>query len=180
MGPLVFLSTQVTCQYSGTVHYSKGSTKLPSLTGVTLTLAGFNPSNGVVNWSLPVSNVASLTFGNNLSFVDGTSLVVQEKKTGRDVVLNTSTGTTTPLKSSQILWCEKTPIYAVVAVKGSVGSGKHASAPVYYPCTTTGKPTAKLPSGFPVSVGTTVNGVFVWTSPRGLATHVTGEPSTSA
>ena len=180
MGPLAFLSTEVTCQYSGIVHYSKGSTKLPSLAGVTLTLAGFNPSSGVVNWTLPVSNVASLTFGNNLSFVDGTSLVVQERKTGKDVVLNTSTGTTAPLKSNQILWCEKSPIYTVVAVKGSPGSGKRASAPVYYPCTTTGRPTAKLPSGFPDSVGATVNGVFVWPSPRGLATHVTGEPSTSA
>lgn len=179
MGPLVFLSTQVTCQYSGTIHYSKGSTKLPSLKGVTLTLAGFNPSNGVVSWTLPVSNVASLTFGNNLSFVDGTSLVVQEKGSRKDVILNTSTGTTAPLKSSQILWCEKTPIYTVVAVKGSAGSGKHAGAPVYYPCTTTGKPTAKAPSGFPASVGATVNGVFVWTSPHGLATHVTGEPSTA-
>jgi hypothetical protein len=180
MGPLAFLSTQVTCQYAGTIHYAKGSTELPSLTGVTLTLAGFNASNGVVSWTLPVSNVASLTFGNNLSFVDGTRMVVRDKKTGKDVVLNTSAGTTAPLKGSQVLWCERTPIYNVVAVKGSPGSGKHASAPVYYPCTVNGKPTVKLPSGFPASVGATVNGVFVWPSPHGLLTHVTGEPNTSA
>jgi hypothetical protein len=180
LGPLVFLSTEVTCQYTGTIHYAKGSTKLPSLTGVTLTLAGFNPSSGVVNWTLPVSNVASLTFGNNLSFVDGTRMVVLDKKTGKVVVLDTSTGTTAPLKGSQILWCEKTPTFNVVAVKGSPGRGKHASAPVYHPCTTSGRPTAKLPSGFPDSVGATVNGVFVWPSPQGLLTHVTGEPSTSA
>jgi hypothetical protein len=180
MGPLAFLSTEVTCQYAGTVHYSKSSTKLPSLSGVTLTLAGFNPSSGVVNWTLPVSNVASLTFGNNLSFVDGTRMVVRDKKTGKDVVLNTSTGTTAPLTSRQILWCEKTPIFTVVAVKGSPGGGKHVSAPVYFPCTTSGKPTAKMPSGFPDSVGATVNGVFVWPSPQGLLTHVTGEPGTSA
>jgi len=180
MGPLIFLSTQVTCQYSGTVHYSKGSTKPPSLMGVTLTLAGFNPSSGVVSWTLPVSDVASLTFGNDLSFVDGTRLVVRDKKTGKDVILDTSTGGTAPLKGSQILWCEKSPIYAVVAVKGAPGGGKRASAPVYYPCAASGKPTAKQPSSFPSSVGATVNGVFVWPSPQGLSTHVTGEPSTSA
>ena len=180
MGPLIFLSTQVSCQYTGTVHYSKGSTKPPSLAGVTLTLAGFNPVSGVVNWTLPVSDVASLTFGNNLSFVDGIQLVVREKGTGKNEILNTSTGATVPLKPNQVLWCEKTPIYSTVAVKGAPGGGKRESAPVFYPCTTGGKPTTQMPSSLPSSVGATVNGVFVWPSPQGLLTHVTGEPSTSA
>ena len=180
MGPLIFLSTQVTCQYTGTVHFSKKSTRPPSVAGISLTLAGFNPSNGVVSWTLPVSDVASLTFGNDLSFVDGTHLVVRTKNTSKNVILDTSTGTTAPLKSNQVLWCEKTPIYSIVATKGAPGGGKRASVPVFSACTTNGKPTTKTPASFPSSVGVTVNGVFLWPSPHGLLTHVTGEPSSSA
>ena len=93
IGPLAFLSTQVTCQYSGTVHYPKHSTQLPSLRGVTLKLVGFNPTNGAVTWSLPVSNVASLTFGNGVSFLDDSKVIVRDMA-GKMELLNTSTGTT--------------------------------------------------------------------------------------
>jgi hypothetical protein len=179
MGPLVFLTTQVTCQFTGTVHYGKGLS-YPSLRGLTLKLAGFTTTNGAVTWTLPVSNVASLTFGNNLRFLDSTQVVVRPQSTSKVVLLNTLTGATAPLKKNQILWCEKTPFYSVVTTKGASLDGKRISAPVFYPCTANGKARAAAPPSYPSTVGTTVNGVFVWPSPTGLSTHVVGEPSTSA
>jgi hypothetical protein len=179
MGLLAFLSTQVTCQYSGTVHYSKDSTQQPSLRGVTLRLVGFNPATGAVTWSQSVSNVASLSFGKGLSFLDGTKVVVRDMA-GKRVLLNTLTGTTAPLKSSQILWCQKVPMYKVAATKGTPDGGKRTGQTLSFPCTTTGTPSATRPTSYPSTVGTTVNGVFVWPSPSGLRTHVVGEPSTTA
>ena len=178
MGLLGFLSTQVTCQFSGTVHYPKHSTQKPSLRGVTLKLVGFNPANGALTWSLPVSNVASFSFGNGMSFLDGSQVVVRDME-GKQELLNTSTGTTAPLKSSQILWCEKVPTYSVAATKATPGGGKRTSGSVFFPCTTSGKASPLPPPSYPSTVGTTVNGVFVWPSPSGLLTHVVGEPSTS-
>jgi hypothetical protein len=178
MGPLIFLSSQVTCQYSGKVHYAKGATVLPRLGGVTLKLVGFDPTSGSVTWTLPVSNVASLTFGNGVRFLDGTHLVVRETS-GKVVLLDTATGAPAPLKSGQTLWCEKTPIYSVVSTKGAPQGGKRVSEPVYYPCAVNGTRKTQPPS-FPSSVGATVNGVFIWPSPTGLNTHVVGEPSSTA
>ena len=179
VGPLAFLNTQVTCQYSGTVHDAKHSTQPPSLRGVTLKLVGFNPVDGAVTWSLPVSNVASLTFGNGVSFLDDAQVVVRDMA-GKTELLDTSNGTTAPLKSNQILWCQKVPTYTVAAAKGTPDKGKRTGQTAYFPCTTTGKPSAGQPQNYPSSVGTTVNGVFVWPSPSGLRTHVVGEPSTTA
>ena len=179
IGPLAFLSTQVTCQYSGTVHYPKHSTQPPSLRGVTLKLVGFNPTNGAVTWSLPVSNVASLTYGNGVSFLDDSKVVVRDMVKKMEL-LNTSNGTTTALKSSQILWCQKVPTYTVASAKGTPDGGKRTGQTLFFPCTATGKPSAQPPPSYPSSVGVTVNGVFVWPSPCGLRTYVVGEPSTSA
>ena len=179
IGPLTFLSTQVTCQYSGTVHYPKHSTQLPSLRGVKLKLVGFNPANGVVTWSLPVSNVASLTYGTGVSFLDDTKVVVRDMA-GKMELLDTSSGTTAPLKTSQSLWCQKVPTYKVAATKGTPDGGKRTGQTEFFPCTTSGKASPEPPPSYPSSVGVTVNGVFVWPSPNGLQTHVVGEPSTSA
>jgi hypothetical protein len=178
MGPLEFLSTQVSCQYSGTMHRPNHPNQQPSTRGITLKLAGIDPFNGAVNWSVPVSDIDSLTTGDGVSFLNGTELSVRLAN-GKSALLNTSTGATAPLKSGQILWCQKLPIFKVVEAKGIEGGGQRASAPVYFPCTTTGKPAAAPPASFPSSVGATVNGVFVWASPTGLRSHTVGEPHTS-
>jgi outer membrane protein assembly factor BamB len=178
MGGLTVLSTQVTCQYSGSVHYSKNAAQPPSLAGVTLKLVGFNPATGAITWSEPVSDVASLSFGNNVRFVNGTQLVVQNMA-GKMVSLNTSTGATTALKHGQVLWCEKMPTYKVVAEKGAPAGGLRTGQPVFYPCTANGSPSTQPPPSFPSSVGIRVHGVFVWPSPNGLQTHVVGESHTN-
>ena len=53
MGPLVFLSTPVACQYKGTVHESKASTRAASLRGVTLTLGRLRSDDGIYHLVLP-------------------------------------------------------------------------------------------------------------------------------
>jgi hypothetical protein len=165
MGPLMFLSTHVACQYSGTVKKPKAGATL-SLKGVSLKLAGFNPASGAIAWTQSVSDVKAMTSGNGLRFLDGT--------------LDTATGTTSPIKSTTTLWCQKLPIYKVTAFKGEEGGGMRQSAPVYYPCMSNGKPTSKLPANFPSTVGATVNGVYIWASPKGLQTHTVGVSQTTA
>jgi hypothetical protein len=178
MGPLMFLSTQVACQYSGTVKRPKAGATL-SLKGVSLKLAGFNPASGAVAWTQPVSDVKAMTSGNGLQFLDGTRLVVNVPG-GKPVTLNTATGNTSPVKPATILWCQKLPIYKVTPFKGEEGGGMRQSAPVYYPCSTSGRPTSKLPASFPTTAGATVNGVYVWASPTGLQSHTIGVSQTTA
>jgi hypothetical protein len=172
-GALGFLTSQVTCQYSGVIHVSASTSQYPSLRGVTLKLAGFNPASGAITWTLPVSDVTSLSFGNGVAFLDGTHVSVRLMN-GKDALLNTGTGIATPLSKGQTLWCEKTPNYKINAPKGTEAGGERTSEPLYYPCTTTGKASTKLPTTFPSSVGTTVNGLFIWASPTGLRTHILG------
>ena len=173
MGPLQFLTTQIACQYTGSLQRPSKPTLPPSTKGVTLKLAGFNPTSGAIGWTQSVGDVTAMSTGNGLSFMDATRLSVILPN-GKQVLLNTSTGTTTPLKSHTVLWCQKLPIYKVVALKGTEGEGMRQSAPVYFPCTPNGQPTSKIPTSFPSTVGIVVHGVFVWPSPDGLQTHTVG------
>lgn len=173
-GPLDFLTTQVTCQYSGVIHQPAREDQYPSMRHVTLKLAGFNPVSGAITWTLPVSDVTALSFGNGISFLNGTEVAVRLIN-DKMALLNTTTGVTTPLSEGQTLWCETMPMYKVNAPKGST---ERSSEPFYFPCTSNGQASKKLPAVFPSSVGTTVNGVFIWPAPTGLRTHVVGRPQT--
>ncbi len=66
MGGLLFLTTQVTCEYSGVVREPTKGALYPSMNGVTLKLAGFNPTTGAITWTQPVKDVEAMTFGNGL------------------------------------------------------------------------------------------------------------------
>lgn len=179
MGPLMFLTTQVACQFSGSLHKPKNPTAYPSMKGVTLKVVGFNPTNGVIGWTQAVGDVKAMSFGSGLSFVDGTQLSVVLPN-GKRELLNTSTGATTPLKPRTILWCQKLPSYTVTAPKGIEGGGMRQGAPLYFPCTPNGQPTSALPTSFPSTVGIIVGGVFVWPTPDGLQTHAVGVSRSSA
>jgi outer membrane protein assembly factor BamB len=170
MGPLVFLSTPVACQYVGTVHASATSTKPPSLRGVTLRLAGFDPATGSTTWSYPVANVRSLTSGNGVQFIDSDHVVV-ESTSGKTLSLDTSTGSTAPLAQRQRLWCEETPTYTVKATKGNPAGGRRTGETLYSPCNAHGASVGGPPLNDPSTIGVTVNGVFVWPSPDGLQTQ---------
>jgi outer membrane protein assembly factor BamB len=178
MGPLVFLSTPVACQYRGTVHVAATSTKPPSLRGVTLTLAGFDPATGSTSWSLPVANVRSLTSGNGVQFIDSDHLVVHSTS-GRTLSLDTATGLTAPLAPHQRLWCEKTPTYTVTASKGNPAGGRRTGETLYSPCTAHGAIVGGPPPSDPSTIGVTVNGVFVWPSPNGVRTQAVGASTTN-
>ncbi len=178
MGPLAFLSTPVACQYKGTIHYSTTSLKAPSMRGVTLTLAGFDPVTGATTWSYPVSNVSSLTSGHGVRFVDSDHVVVSAN--GRSISLDTSTGAAAPLAAHRALWCETIPTYSVRATRGNPVGGTRTGATLYSPCNARGTRVAGPPSTDPSTIGVTVNGVFVWASPAGLQTHVAGASPTSA
>ena len=179
MGPLMFLTTQVACQYTGVLHKPKKSGLFPSMKGVTLKLVGFNPTSGAIDWTQPVGDVKQMSSGNGLSFLDATELSVTLPN-GKPVLLNTSTGAVTPLKAHTVLWCQKLPGYKIAAIKGAEGGGMRQSAPLYFPCTPDGHPTSKLPASFPSTVGTIVGETFVWPSLDGLQTHTVSGSHASA
>jgi hypothetical protein len=179
MGTLQFLSTQVACQYVGNIQQRKKPSLYPSMTGVTLKLVGFNATTGAIDWSQSVTGVKAMMFGNGLSFRDGTQLLVTLPG-GKQALLNTSTGVTAPITHDATLWCQKLPIYKVPALKGAEGGGMRASAPVYFPCTPNGRSSSKSPASFPSTIGTFVNGAFVWSSPSGLQIHSVRVPKSSA
>jgi outer membrane protein assembly factor BamB len=178
MGPLAFLSTPVACRYKGTIRYSTTSLKPPSMRGISLTLAGFDPTTGATTWSAPVSNVTSLTTGKGVRFVDSDHVVVGTTS-GRAMSLDTSTGAAAPLAAHQVLWCETIPTYSVRATRGNPVGGKRTGTTLYAPCTARGAKVAGPPSTDPSTIGVTVNGIFVWASPAGLQTHVTGPSPTN-
>jgi hypothetical protein len=163
-GGLQFLTADVVCQYSGTAHQTATSV---NMSGVSLTLVGLDPSSGTTPWSEPVLGAQSLSLGTNVAFADGTHLVVQLRSRQR-VVLDVESGKTSAVTGNEVFWCEQDPLYKVDAAKGAVAGGKRVSAPVFRPCSATGKPEGGLPATGPSTVGVRAGGLFVWPTPTGL------------
>ena len=178
MGPLEFLSTQVACQYSGSIKEPTRAGTLPSLRGVSLKLVGFNPLSGSIEWTLPVRNVKSLSYGDGVKFESSDELDVQLSD-GKSALLDTATGAVATLKKGQILWCETSFTYAITTPTVTQADGKRVSPPVYYPCTDNGRPSSKAPPSLPSSVGVTADGEYVWASPDGLRTQAVGKSASS-
>jgi hypothetical protein len=179
-GSLAFLSTQVACRYGGITSKPAVKNRTPSYRGLTISLVGLNPDTGAVTWSLPVRDVSALMNGDGLPFLDDTHVVVTLGD-GQKALLDTSSGTTAPLSSGEIWWCQKYSSYTVSMPKGYSYAADRTSTPLYFGCTANGRSSAKEPDTTPENVGTTVNGVFIWPAPGGLLrTHVVGTPQSIA
>lgn len=178
-GVLAFLSTQVACQYGGIMSKPAIRSKDPSYKGLTIALIGFNASTGSVTWRAPVRNINALMNGNGLPFLDDTHVVVSLNN-GQRALLDTSNGTTSPLSKDELLWCQNDPNYKVNVPRGYSYDSDRTSTPLYFGCTAAGTPSNKEPVTTPASVGTTVNGIFVWPSAGGLRTRVVGIPQSLA
>ena len=179
-GSLAYLSTQVACSYGGVTIKPAVKRKYPSYRGLTITLVGFNADTGAVTWKLPIRDVNSLMNGNGLPFLDDSHVVVTLDN-GHKALLNTSDGTTAPLSSGQILWCQKYPNFTVTMPKGYSYDADRTSTPLYFGCTASGETAKKEPNTTPESVGTTVDGVFLWPAPGGvLKSRVIATPQTIA
>jgi hypothetical protein len=163
-GGLQFLTADVVCRYSGTAHQTATSF---SMSGISLTILGLDPSSGKTTWSQPVLGTQALSEGTNVAFADGTHLVVQLPSRQR-VVLDVRSGATSAVTGHQVFWCEQIPVFKVDTFKGAEGGGKRESEPVFRPCTATGKASAGLPATGPSTVGVRTGGLFIWPSPHGL------------
>jgi outer membrane protein assembly factor BamB len=163
-GGLQFLTTDIVCQYSGTAHRTATSF---SMSGISLTLTGLDPSSGKTTWSQPVLGTQALSEGTNVAFADGTHLVVQLPSHQR-VVLDVQNGATSAIAGHQVFWCEQVPEFKVNTFKGAQGGGTRVSAPVFRPCSATGKASTGLPANGPSTVGVRAGGLFIWPIPHGL------------
>jgi len=163
-GGLQFLTSDVVCLYTGSARQSG---RTVTMTGVGLTLEGLNPASGTTTWSKPVLDPKSLSLGTDVAFADGTHLVVQLVG-GQRVLLDVDNGTTSSPRAHEVFWCEQVPIYRVVTPPGASANGIRAGAPAYRSCSSTGAAVSGTPAAMPSTVGTTVNGMFIWPAPHGL------------
>jgi hypothetical protein len=177
-GTVQFESPAFLCRFSGSLapikvtKSKKASTTPLSIKGLHLTLVGFNSATGATTWTEPVSDVAALADG-QVQFIDATHLVVDQAN-GHPVVLDTSTGRTTPLAKGATYWCTTLSFFKVDEDNKVNPTENRVEANPYRGCTADGKPTTKLPHTTPSTIGATVDGVFFWQSPKGLGSEVVG------
>jgi hypothetical protein len=162
-GSLWFLTTQVACSYGGITKKAGLKNKTPSYKGLSVSLVGFNPDTGAVTWTVPVLDVNALMDGNGLPFLDDTHVVITVSGNHK-VLLDTSNGTTAPIPRGEIFWCEQNPDYKVQMPKEFSYLADRTSTPLDVGCTANGRTAAMYPRTSPDSVGTTVDGVFMWPS----------------
>ncbi|HEY1828278.1 MAG TPA: hypothetical protein VGF87_09660 [Acidimicrobiales bacterium] len=173
-GTLIFENTPFLCHFSGTLGKVPAA-KNPfaqSYKGLHLTLQGFNTSTGAVTWTQPVANLADMVEGPT-PFTDPSHLVI-ELASGKRVLLNTNTGKTTPTNSKTVYWCSSLQLFKVKESKQLNPQQMRVEGNLYQPCSANGSSSSKLPAVSPSTMGVTVDGVFLWSSPHGLATRVVG------
>jgi outer membrane protein assembly factor BamB len=162
-GTLQFLSTAVTCDFSGTVTERKPL----QFSGLGLSFQGLDPVSGRVVWSEPVADPKAVAEAVPQPFVDGHHFVVQVSRRNW-AVLDTEGGTTSPVGTGEAFWCEDQPGYKVTAPEGASDNGERSSEPVFSSCSATGAPAKGLPTSRPPAVGMDVDGLFIWLAPTGL------------
>ena len=165
-GALSFENPPFLCVTTGTLVHPKDSN---SYAGLSLVLEGFNPKTGATSWQVPVRDVGALENGST-GFLDDSHVVVQLDN-GRTALLDTNDGTTKPAAKGESVWCSNSPVYKVAVNSQVSSSHERSGVSQYFPCTANGQATSALPSSMPQSVGVTVDGVFLWPSPQGLARH---------
>ena len=169
MGPLEFLSTPVICRMSGTVTAPSTPNGPPALSGLALHIEGFDPQTGAVTWSQPDTNVPPMMGSGAIPFLDDDHIVVEQQ--GGSMVLDTKTGTVTPVRTGQVFWCATTPTVNAAATAGT-GSGQRTATDRFAGCTADGKATAGThPANQPSAVGVTVDGMFIWAGQHGLSSE---------
>ena len=178
-GTLYFVSSQVACQYGGVMSKPAVHGNYPSYKGLTVALIGLNADAGTVTWTVPVRNIDAIMNGDGLPFLDDTHVVVT-LSSGQAALLDTADGTTSPLSTGEIFWCEKDPNFKVNAPKGFSDEASRTSTSLYFGCTANGKASTKLPRTTPDSVGVKVGGTFVWPSPSGLRMRAVSTPGSFA
>jgi hypothetical protein len=162
-GTLQFLSTAVTCDFSGTVTERKPL----QFSGLGLSFQGLDPVSGQVVWSEPVADPEAVAEAVPQPFVDGQHFVVQVSRRNW-AVLDTADGTTSPVGTGEAFWCEDEPGYKVTAPEGASDNGERSSEPVFSGCSAMGAPAKGLPSSRPSAVGMDADGLFIWLAPTGL------------
>ena len=90
-----------------------------------------------MTWARPVLGIEALSVGTNVPFEDGDHVVVQ-LTTGKRVILDVANGSTAPVSSTDIFWCEQNPEYHVKTAAGASVNGERESAPVFQPCSDKG------------------------------------------
>lgn len=162
-GDLGFISTDLLCDFSGTVTEKKSL----QFSGLGLSVDGFNPASGKVTWSERATDAQSLVEDAPQPFLDGQHLVV-ETGNGKWSVVDTEDGRAQPVGANEVFWCEGEPGYKVTAPEGASDNGERTSEPVFAGCTAAGTQAKGLPTTQPPAVGTVADGLFVWLSPSGL------------
>ncbi len=173
-GTIQFESSPILCVFSGslTSPTRKSGSVTRSFKGLHLTLEGINAASGAITWTQPVNNVSAIANG-KAEFVDATHLLVQTTN-GKNAILDTVTGTTAPVRRGQVLWCTSIAIFKVNENKSVNPAQERVAGNYFFPCKANGQATTQPPPSSPSTVGVTIDGVFLWPTPHGLASRVVG------
>jgi outer membrane protein assembly factor BamB len=172
-GTLQFETPAILCLFHGSLSSATRTRSIVrSFKGLTLTLQGVNTASGAITWSVPVRDVNAIGNG-KLEFLDARHVLVQLGN-GKQAVLNTDDGTTAPVGRNEVFWCTSLTLFKVDESKSLNPNLQRVGGNTFFPCTATGQATTTLPKASPSTVGVTVDGIFVWPSPHGLASRVVG------
>jgi hypothetical protein len=172
-GALQFETPPLLCLYHGTLT-GKPNLKatIPSFKGLNVTLQGVNPATGAITWNLSVQNGAALATG-KVELVDDSHFLV-DLANGKTAILDASTGQTAPVPKQQVFWCTSISFFKVNESKSVNPQRQRVAGNTFFPCTANGRATTKLPISSPSTIGTTIDGIFLWASPHGLGSRVVG------
>jgi outer membrane protein assembly factor BamB len=165
-GGVSLLRVPYLCLMKGKATQS-GPTSIKTSPGSSLTIAGFDPSNGHVTWRYPVSNLAEVLAG-KVTIADDHSLLVKSPSKGTQV-LNLRTGHATKPRSGPVYWCGHLNIFHVA----TGNAGLRVGSSLFTRCDANGRIPSPVPSGLggaspAAAVGIRIGKLFVWAGPEGL------------
>ena len=148
---------------TGTIHVTIQPLHATFAPGASIVLEGFDLATGRTTWSFNAGQDLPLIQETTPPEV-GAETVVLPDSTGTLTTLDLATGTTAPLTSGTVLWCQALTTYKTgPAYQGANGrsSTTHIGQNVTFACNPQGHP-LPTPAHVPTFIGPAVGGLTVW------------------
>jgi outer membrane protein assembly factor BamB len=164
-------TTGLRLRTTGTISYppQAAPTTLSMSHGADVKVEGFDLATGKTLWSYDAGPDGSLL--SQTPPLLGPYVVALPSPTGRTVALNLATGTHNLVRAGAMAWCSSTVTYRTrVGYRIPFGKSQYVRVgqQSIRPCRVSGAPVA-IPKTVPGFVGTTVDGLTVWSGPDELA-----------
>ena len=165
----------VRCVIKGTATFdASGGT--PTMSGLDVTIQGFNVHTGATLWSDHLGNVpAAVGFGSQSAVRMNGEVFALTDATGHITLINMKTGATTAAVAGAVGWCIQNSTYNLDGIDQQDGTPiDFVSGGLIAPCTPSGAPSAAA-DGTSTGGGTATGGYFIWAATDGLHALRTGK-----